>query len=190
MIKAVIFDFGGVVHSLGKRKLSEILVERTNKKLEEIKPLLGPLLLEMSVKAINEDQFWEMLGGKTEGVWEEQMRYDCIHSPVVELVKKLKRKKITTAVLSNTIAPHAEILANRGWYKYFDRVFLSFEIGLRKPDIKAYEHVLKELGVTGEECIFIDDILENLGPAKSLGIKTVLATSPDQVVREVRELIE
>ncbi len=90
-------------------------------------------------------------------------------------------------MLSNTIPPHAEFNRSQGWYDYFDKVYLSYEMGVRKPDIRAYEHVLRDQKLSGRECIMVDDIEENLIPAEGLGMQTVLAINPSQAARDVRE---
>jgi putative hydrolase of the HAD superfamily len=189
MIKAVIFDFGGVVHGLGKEKLSELLASKLNREVEGLRKQVVPLVMSMSVGQITEDKFWEELGGKADEVWMEQSLKCSLNLPIIKLVHDLKVRGITTVVLSNTIPPHVQIVRKFGWYNEFDKVFLSCEIGLRKPDPKAYEYALDKLGILGSECIFIDDVPENLVPAEKLGMKTVLATDPKQVVADVESLL-
>lgn len=188
-IKAVIFDFGGVVHSLGKRKLSQIIAERTGWDCKKIESKILPLLVYMDLNEIDEKIFWKKLGVKIKGIWEDEFRDYCLNPEIIDLAIKLKKQGLMTAVLSNTMKPHNCILKKRRWYEVFDRVFLSYKIGLMKPDIKAYELVLKELGLSGNECIYIDDLEENLVPARELGMKTVLAENPDQVVKEVNKML-
>jgi putative hydrolase of the HAD superfamily len=60
---------------------------------------------------------------------------------------------------------------------------------MRKPELKIYRLTLKKLKVKPEECIFIDDKEKNLKPAKKLGIKTVLAKNPKQVIRDVCKIL-
>ena len=51
--------------------------------------------------------------------------------------------------------------------------FVSCLIGVRKPDPAAYDHVLRELGVTGNECIFVDDRPCNCEAAADAGIHAI-----------------
>ncbi len=44
---------------------------------------------------------------------------------------------------------------------------------MRKPERRIYQHVLRELNVRASEAIFLDDIGQNLKPAKELGIRTI-----------------
>ncbi len=74
--------------------------------------------------------------------------------------------------LSN-IAKHHIYAIEKNWPGFFDGVqgmFLSYQIGARKPHPDIYCHVLKALETTGDECFFIDDLAENIEAAKSIGI--------------------
>ncbi|MHA1689699.1 MAG: HAD-IA family hydrolase [Promethearchaeota archaeon] len=65
---------------------------------------------------------------------------------------------------------HAKSNELKGFFELFDHVFLSYELSMRKPEIEKYKYVLKKLNAKPEECIFIDDKLVNLVPARKLGI--------------------
>jgi FMN phosphatase YigB (HAD superfamily) len=54
--------------------------------------------------------------------------------------------------------------------RYFDRVYYSHRIGLRKPDPASFRFVLDDAGLRPEECLFIDDLEENVQAARRLGI--------------------
>ncbi len=52
----------------------------------------------------------------------------------------------------------------------FEQYFLSYEMGLLKPDPAFFHHILQTLGTPAAECIFIDDRAENVDAALSVGI--------------------
>ena len=54
----------------------------------------------------------------------------------------------------------------------FEQIYLSYEIGLRKPDKEAYQYVLDNAGLAAEETIFIDDLLVNIEGAAKTGLFT------------------
>ncbi|XP_052237570.1 acyl-CoA dehydrogenase family member 10-like isoform X2 [Dreissena polymorpha] len=64
----------------------------------------------------------------------------------------------------------------------FDVVVESCKVGYRKPHPKIYEAVLKELGLPGQQCVFLDDIGENLKAASQFGINTIKVKDPDQAI--------
>ncbi len=57
--------------------------------------------------------------------------------------------------------------------KYFDKIYYSHQIGLRKPDKEAFEYVLKENDLVVAQTVFIDDSLQNIDAAKNLGLQTI-----------------
>jgi putative hydrolase of the HAD superfamily len=97
-------------------------------------------------------------------------------------------------LLSNTNAIHIDAfkkqLGNTKWLafcKLFDKMYLSHELGLRKPDVKIFEHILKEQTLKSEEVFFIDDSPQHIASAKKIGIhcyhlpddKDIIALFPD-----------
>ncbi|MEC8831420.1 MAG: HAD-IA family hydrolase, partial [Bacteroidota bacterium] len=53
----------------------------------------------------------------------------------------------------------------------FDVFYLSYEMGMRKPDTEIFDFVLQENQLTAEETFFVDDVKENTDAAATLGIK-------------------
>ena len=93
------------------------------------------------------------------------------------------RSKVPAYGFTNTNKIHQEY-----WEKNFPRVrssfeqlFVSSEIGLRKPDAEAFEYVLDTISVKPGELLFFDDSQENIEGANKLGIQTVLVTNPASV---------
>ena len=70
----------------------------------------------------------------------------------------------------------------------FEKLFVSSEVGMRKPDAEAFEFILNELSLVPNELLFFDDTLENIEGAKQLGIQTVLVSSADSVVSALSNL--
>jgi putative hydrolase of the HAD superfamily len=72
----------------------------------------------------------------------------------------------------------------------FDHVIESSQEGVRKPDPAAYELVLERLGVAAEEVVFLDDLGINLKPARALGMTTIKVTDPDEALAELSRLLD
>jgi HAD superfamily hydrolase (TIGR01509 family) len=78
------------------------------------------------------------------------------------------------AMLSNTNAPQWSALCGlSGLDRLLDRIFLSFQMGLLKPDPEVYRHVVGKLGCAPEEIVFFDDNAHNVQGAKECGIRAV-----------------
>ena len=67
----------------------------------------------------------------------------------------------------------------------FDRIFSSHEIGLRKPEKRAFEYIAASIGVPLPSILFFDDLLENVDGARAAGLKAVLVRGP----RDVRDAL-
>jgi len=67
---------------------------------------------------------------------------------------------------------------------------LSCEIGVRKPREGAFRKALGAMGLNAEEVIFIDDKVDIIKSAKGIGFKTILAKNEEQIVYEIKQLIE
>lgn len=72
------------------------------------------------------------------------------------------------------------------YHKLFDSIVYSFEIGVCKPEKKAYLSILKKLGKEPSECLFIDDMEENLLAAREIGMNTILFTTSKQLVIDLK----
>lgn len=60
---------------------------------------------------------------------------------------------------------------------YFDRIYFSHRIGMRKPDPEVFEMILLENGLEPQETLFIDDSPQHIEGAKKLGIQTIWLTN-------------
>jgi putative hydrolase of the HAD superfamily len=64
---------------------------------------------------------------------------------------------------------------------HFREIFLSSTIGLRKPHIEAYDHVVKTIGVPKARIVFFDDLIDNVEGARAYGMRAVHVTSSNDV---------
>ena len=93
------------------------------------------------------------------------------------------RGKVPCYAISNTNAVHvAEIeRAFPQLLPRFTRVFTSHEIGHRKPNLEAFQHVLREIGVPAPETLLFDDLEPNCEAARAVGMRAVLVRGPGDV---------
>lgn len=104
-----------------------------------------------------------------------------------DLLKTL-RTQYRLAFYSNTSDLHLPRLLNDiGLADYFDHTFASYEIGFFKPDRKGYEHVLEQMGVQGDEVLFIDDNPANVEGALAAGLRARQAFGLEEVTRVLEE---
>jgi len=101
------------------------------------------------------------------------------------LIEELKESGIRIGMLSNIDDRYTKLIRDFGFYEPFDPCLLSCEMGLEKPDPKAYELLLKALNLPPKEIVFIDDKVENVEAAKAMGIDAILYTSEPQLRDEL-----
>lgn len=105
----------------------------------------------------------------------------------VRMLQQL-RKNYRIYLLSNTNSIHFIQYTREFYEKYgiqmpdlFDKLFVSYEIGIHKPDEGIYTHVLRAEGLNPKECVFIDDSLPNVEAAAKLGIAGIHITGENDV---------
>jgi putative hydrolase of the HAD superfamily len=198
MIKAVLFDYEGVVAVKGNHLLSEQLGRNLGIPAKQAwEELLAPEQHNFLTGAVNEPELWEHIErryGKpidmsARNIW--QAYTELKHQPaVVKLASRLRQRGIITGILSNVIVATRDSVKTSKGYDDFDPVFLSCEVGFMKPDEAMYIFALQKLKLKVGEVLFIDDKQDNVLPANKLGMYTIVAESPEQIVQDVTMLIE
>jgi len=96
----------------------------------------------------------------------------------LHLLSELK-KKYRLLLLSNTNPLHIQTAVAAEFGKtgktmqdFFDKCYLSYEMGMVKPDVEIFEALLADAQVKAEECLFLDDGKKNIDTAAALGIQT------------------
>jgi putative hydrolase of the HAD superfamily len=115
--------------------------------------------------------------------------YGDPYPQVVAAIQRVK-KQCPVVALTNTNEVHCEVWLPKyaAELELFDAVYISNQIGLRKPDRKSYEYVLAQQGVAGQEAVFFDDHPGNVEAARAVGIHGVLVTGPDVIPAELARL--
>jgi len=195
MIKAIIFDAGGVVIKQGNQldEFAKIFKPKNKQAFwNKINHFVGPLCK----GEISEKEYWRRIAESEnvdpetapQNLWvksyEETTRVD---ESVVDLIKSL-RKNYKIILVSNTIKPHVAINKKRKLFENFDDVFNSNEVHLSKDTPEIFRLALKRNQLDAEECIFIDDIQKFVEIANSIGIHGILFNNINQLKKELVSL--
>jgi HAD superfamily hydrolase (TIGR01549 family) len=99
-----------------------------------------------------------------------------LHADAHHIVSTLKDKGYKVYILSNWDKDSFDIIRKKyePFFDLFDGMIISGNVGFAKPELPIYECLLKEIGVTPNECIFIDDQPINIAQAKKIGIRGLL----------------
>lgn len=185
MIKAVIFDFGGVLVNEGFWDYIKENIPDWEKRENEIIKLTEKVDRGDLPYTAYSEYFGNLIGKDPQVVDSEFLDNYVGHDKVGDVVKRLKGN-YKIGILSNF--PEGwfyKILDKIGIKDYFDYILVSSEHALLKPDKEIYETMLKKLDVKPEEAIFIDDRLVNIEGAESLGIKTILFKNPEDLLENL-----
>ncbi len=147
---------------------------------------------EVNLNHISWDNFCESVAkdlGSTADEVKKRYEHHRINRDVVRLIHALG-EKFRVALLSNAnehqLLPKLDDL---GLTDFLERVFVSSQLGLLKPDRKIYELVARELGVEPAECVMIDDLPENIEGARSAGMPGVIFDSAAQARAALQTII-
>lgn len=175
MIKAVVFDVGGVLLKMAEQEYRQGIARRMGlavlpAEYEENVPLLqrGELA---------EAAFWSRLAGRPvapdafDDLWLAHFTED---GAMLALAEELRGMGLRTAILSNTQASHVRLMRGMGFLEGFAPVAFSCEIGRRKPEAGAFQWVLERLGLRGPEVAYVDDMPEYVEAAARIGIRGVV----------------
>lgn len=104
-------------------------------------------------------------------------------APTCAALRQL-RGRMPCYAFTNTNAAHAAVwmALYPGVAGLFDKVFMSHEMGLRKPEKNAFDAIASQIGVPAGEVLFFDDTLENVQGALAAGLQAVHVTSPHDVL--------
>src|SRR5207302_1752379 len=98
--------------------------------------------------------------------------------------ERLKTGLLTNNFVSDAHSPRLEdVLA------LFDVVVESSRVGIRKPDPRFYELACDSLGVQPVEAVFLDDLGQNLKPARAMGMTTIKVDDPDVALDELEKVV-
>ena len=109
----------------------------------------------------------------------------------MKLFNELKQNGYKVYILSNLAEYHKLAVEYRfqDFWKISDANFLSYQMGMLKPDHKIYHSVCSQIEKLPEDCFFFDDSLENINAAKEVGISAYHFTSLEhnRVLQELKE---
>ncbi len=179
MINTIIFDFGDIFINLDKKATIDGL---KNLGLKEWNTDLDQLNIQFEKGNISTDEFLagfqkQMPNASIEDIleaWNAILLDFPLHR--LEFLQMLS-KKYRLFLLSNTDSIHIDTFEQKvgpsfysDFYQCFEKVYFSFEMGMRKPDAEIYLSLLNKHELQAKRTLFIDDKKENTDAAAALGI--------------------
>lgn len=189
----IFFDWGGVVADDPGDEFLDMLLKNLGATDEQAREISRTYMKAFMRGQISETEYWNTLRTKygfsiEDSISEEFMKWSGLvaNEQILGLVDEAKVKGLKTAILSNVIEPTYNVLERAGFYARFDKVVASCKVGYAKPEKEIYQIALDQLHTTAKRSIFIDDKQRNLDPANEMGFTTILAQSPEQIIRDLK----
>lgn len=195
-IKNIVFDFGCVLVNLDRHKCIEAL-ERIGAGeiahyVDECKQI--DMFLDLELGKIGEKEFCDEIRHRAPGctatdkeiceAWGELLTDIPVRR--LKLVEKL-HKDYNIYLLSNSNSVHwnksVDLFFSKAGHTpeyYFDKMFISYNMGMVKPESRIFETLIRESGIKPEETLFIDDSQANCRAAEEFGIRTLHVADGDE----------
>lgn len=199
MIKAIVFDYGGVIEITDTGlmpKIADYLQVTFEDWLKEYRTLnylcnTGKNSYE-EVYAFTAKKFnaSDVQISHIHEMMKENMDTRKINFELIEIIKDLKSKNYKIGLLSNNYIKLRQQMAEEDTIKYFDSVIVSSEVGYQKPQPEIFEILFKEMGVKSNELIFIDDSKSSLEGADKIGYIPILYRDNESLKLELSNLLQ
>ncbi len=203
MLKAIIFDVGGVLIQTHNRIERDKWAMKFGLTPQEFENFIfnGESGRQAQLGQKSSTAHWQWLGEhfKLDTSQLTTMRHDFfvgdrLNDPLLEYIKRLhqfKNSNYRLAILSNFGDDARHVWTDVYHFShYFDSLIISSEVGLMKPDPRIYHLAVQSLGVQPNESLFIDDFVENIVGAKKEGLQTIHFINTATVLPQLTEMIK
>ncbi len=186
-ISYIIFDLGGVIIDFDIDATYKAFAEISGVPVDEVRALAASkeFFLQYEKGEIDDPTFRAHLREELEFTGADGLLDEAWNAMLGPIAKERFEKLEELAdsyelyVMSNTNEIHVKRFLNiakytspnKNFHDYFKEVYLSQEVGARKPELKAWQVILNDHQLSAEQGLFIDDNLNNINAAKSLGLQ-------------------
>jgi FMN phosphatase YigB (HAD superfamily) len=197
-IKAVIFDFGGVLVRMVDDRPRLKLAEQLGVPISRLDELVffSDSARKASMGEIKVEQHWmavgEALGIQPDdmpGFLEQYWSADDVNWPLLAFIKGL-HPHYKVGLLSNAWDDLRRTMHER-WNMavLFDDLVISAEVSFAKPDPRIYRLALERLHVQPEEAVFVDDMLVNVEAARQQGLSAIQFLDTEQTLTDLKSIL-
>ena len=201
MISAVVLDFGGVIVRTEDHKGRLELEEKYQLPPGGSNQLVfySSVADSATVGLAEPDEIWDHVANKLSLSNDELSEFkqffwsgDNLDEELIHFLQSC-RQNYKTAILSNAWKNLRGVLAetyNIVEGQTVDHILISAELGVAKPDPEIYKILADTLNCHYQEILFVDDFIENIQAAKSLGIQTIHFQPDLDLINEIKSMLE
>ena len=202
MIKAVLFDVGGVLttspfESFARYEREQGLPDGFIRKLNSTNPDTNAWA-QLERNAVGFNEFCDLFeaealaaGGELKAIEVMACLSGDVRPEMIEAVRRC-HERVKTGMLTNNVRAENEDAGGRLdglLLPLFDVVIESSKAGVRKPDPRFYEMACEQLAIKPPEAVFLDDLGINLKPARAMGMTTIKVVDPDKALAELEAAV-
>lgn len=197
-IRAVFFDFGGVIQRTEYQAPRQQLAQRFGMEYDDIDKVVfnSPSAAQATVGAISETDHWKAVARKLKiredeigPVERDFFAGDIVDVAILEYLRSL-RPRFQTGLISNAWSGMREYLVRKKMDNAFDHLVISAEVGVAKPDAKIYQLALEQAQVKAGEAVFVDDVQANVEACEAVGMKGVLFKDPHVAMKRLKRMLK
>lgn len=197
-IRAVFFDFGGVLMRTEYQAPRQKLAERFNMDYEEMYKLVfsSESARRAALGEITEDEHWAKVlrrfnlpAAESKFFRDQFFGGDIIDRDLVEYIRSL-RGSLHTGLISNAWSGLRAFLAKEKLLDLFDTAVISAEVGAVKPSAKIYQLALEQAKVGAEQAVFVDDFPENIAACQKAGMMGILFDDPERSLARLHRALK
>ena len=197
-LRAVFFDFGGVIQRTEYQAPRQQLAQRFGMEYEDIDKLVfnSPSAVKATVGEISEKAHWEAIAQRLkikndeiEKVESEFFAGDMVDLSILQYLQSL-RPRYKVGMISNAWSGMREYLVRQKIDSAFDTLTISAEVGEAKPDAKIYLLALEQAQVKASEAVFVDDVAKNIEACEKVGMKGILFKDPNESMKQLKKLLK
>lgn len=201
MIRAVLWDFGGVILSSpfeafnryeATRGLPHDFIRTVNATDPDDNAWARLERTEIDAETFDREFARESaaLGHTVSGADVLALLSGEVRSEMVAALDAVIRAGLRTACLTNNVVggdrrPDVDAVMTR-----FDAIVESSKVGVRKPEPRFYEIACEQLDVAPASCVFLDDLGVNLKPAAAMGMQTIKVVDPATAISELEDVLD
>lgn len=197
-IRAVFFDFGGVIQRTEYQAPRQHLAERFGMDYDDMDKLVfaSQSARRASMGEIVEDAHWsevlqrlKLPASEIQMIKDEFFGGDVIDRSLINFILSL-RGKFHTGLISNAWSGMRAFLEKEKFIELFDTLIISAEAGVMKPEAGIYHLALEQARVKAEEAVFVDDVQANIDACEKIGMKGILFKDPQEALGRLKQLLK
>jgi len=178
MIKAVLFDFGGVLANEGFKEGLFAIAQKNNLSYEPFLLCAADTVVKTGylLGECDEAAFWKAarsacgFSGTDEELRNEILSRFVLRPQMLEFAASLKASGFVIGILSDQTNWLEELNQEHHFYDHFDYVFNSYRLKMCKREPHIFSAVCNMMGLKFSDVFFIDDTLDNVQRAAQLGL--------------------